>query len=359
MTLVIFDMAYPEWVLKHKRKKTEITCIGGRYYLYARKSYWCKKSKKYKDSTDLIGRITQEDGLIPKKPRIKAKSEYNSEEIILIAFFAILCGAKGWVDIANYGKAKEDYLGRYYKFKNGIPSKDTISRFFEELTVDKFKEYFTHWFENELLRKINDMVTIKAIVPYNVRSLYLLNLRGTQQQISNDVALNKDHYLVNIINKNSNIAGDLKEYFGKNTELNSYESKIHKCTISSDIEFINEKYPEWEHLKYIIQVMDIKINRKDYYLCSTDIKPKEILGFIYDNNDTQRLVTKALATPEPEKAIRTTRGNAPEITNLMGQITDMLLKRVQQKGQYISELQNLCGWNDQILEAVICGAYQQ
>ena len=72
---------YPDWVLKHKKKGTNISCISGRYYLYAVSSVWNKeKGRAQKITNEYLGRIT-EDGLIPSKKRtIKAETPVTVKE---------------------------------------------------------------------------------------------------------------------------------------------------------------------------------------------------------------------------------------------------------------------------------------
>jgi len=61
---------YPDWVVKHKAKGTNISKIKGKYYLYAVSSKWNKeKGRAQKITNGYLGRITEE-GLIP--PRQKA-----------------------------------------------------------------------------------------------------------------------------------------------------------------------------------------------------------------------------------------------------------------------------------------------
>lgn len=60
---------YPEWVLKHRAKGTNISCINGRYYLYEVGSVWNKEKKRSQKVTKkYLGRITK-DGLIPPKEK--------------------------------------------------------------------------------------------------------------------------------------------------------------------------------------------------------------------------------------------------------------------------------------------------
>ena len=52
-------MAYPEWVLKHKAKGTQINCVNGHYYLYEVSSVWNKeKGRAQKITKAYLGTIT-------------------------------------------------------------------------------------------------------------------------------------------------------------------------------------------------------------------------------------------------------------------------------------------------------------
>lgn len=62
-------MAYPDWVEKHRRKGTNISCIKGKYYLYECTSkYDPEKKRSQKITTKYLGRITEE-GLIPPRKK--------------------------------------------------------------------------------------------------------------------------------------------------------------------------------------------------------------------------------------------------------------------------------------------------
>ena len=65
---------YPEWVLKHKKKGTYINVANGKYYLYAAHSERVPGTSKVRRVCDgYLGRITEKEGLIP--PRDKVKGE--------------------------------------------------------------------------------------------------------------------------------------------------------------------------------------------------------------------------------------------------------------------------------------------
>jgi len=64
-------MAYPDWVLQHKKKGTYVNCVKGRYYLYAAHSERIPGTKKVKRICDgYLGRITEEEGFIPVKDKV-------------------------------------------------------------------------------------------------------------------------------------------------------------------------------------------------------------------------------------------------------------------------------------------------
>lgn len=67
-------MAHPEWALKYKQKGTELRCINGRYYLYRISSKYDKERKVTKKIThEMLGKITEKDGFIPKGEGRKQK----------------------------------------------------------------------------------------------------------------------------------------------------------------------------------------------------------------------------------------------------------------------------------------------
>ena len=88
---------YPEWVMAHKAKGTYVNCVGGKYYLYAAHSQRVPGTNKVRRVTDgYIGRITQQDGLVPK--RAKAPADVRVYEYGLCMTMLGLCGdiAKGF-----------------------------------------------------------------------------------------------------------------------------------------------------------------------------------------------------------------------------------------------------------------------
>lgn len=73
-------MAYPEWVEKYRQKGTNISCIRGKYYLYACTSKYDPDKKRARKITgEYLGRITEE-GLIPPRKKREEVKEISTKE---------------------------------------------------------------------------------------------------------------------------------------------------------------------------------------------------------------------------------------------------------------------------------------
>lgn len=77
--------------------------------------------------------------------RVERNKLHSVEEILLLTLAAIICGSEGWRDIERFGKAKIELLRQIFPFKNGIPSDDTLRRFFRVLDPKAFQSWFVGW----------------------------------------------------------------------------------------------------------------------------------------------------------------------------------------------------------------------
>lgn len=82
-----------------------------------------------------------------KDPRSTRNQLYSENEILLLTLCAVLCGAEGWQDIEDFGKAKLSFLRHYFEYAQGIPSDDTIRRFYRSLNPSEFERLFRDWVE--------------------------------------------------------------------------------------------------------------------------------------------------------------------------------------------------------------------
>lgn len=109
-------------------------------------------------------------------PRIERTKQHLLIDILCLAVIAVIGGAEGWEDIEEFGKQKRDWLKKYLRLPNGIPSHDTISRVFRRIKPEAFQQGFARWIESlnkqagwkhvaidgKTLRRSHDRKTMKS-----------------------------------------------------------------------------------------------------------------------------------------------------------------------------------------------------
>ena len=60
-------------------------------------------------------------------------ARHDLGELLVIAFVAVLCGATGCVEMAEFGRSQLKFFKRHLKLKHGVPSHDTFSTVFRML----------------------------------------------------------------------------------------------------------------------------------------------------------------------------------------------------------------------------------
>jgi hypothetical protein len=132
---------YPDWVMEHKKKGTYVNCVKGKYYLYAAHSERVKGTNKVKRISDgYLGRITQEDGLIPPKEKVTGPIivlEYGLSTTILS-----LCGnihkgmRRSFTKSGDLVMVASILACIYGEFNNLVLSQTYLSYLFSDLDMD-------------------------------------------------------------------------------------------------------------------------------------------------------------------------------------------------------------------------------
>lgn len=97
-------------------------------------------------------------------PRVERTKRHRLRDIILLAICGVICGADGWVEIEEFGKAKEAFFTEWLNLPNGIPSHDTFGRVFSLLDPKQFETSFFQWVQGIAL-------SIKGVIAVDGKTL--------------------------------------------------------------------------------------------------------------------------------------------------------------------------------------------
>ena len=88
-------------------------------------------------------------------PRVDRTKRHKLLDIIGLTICAVLCGADNWVEVAEFGEAREEWLKTFLELPNGIPSHDTLGRVFSMIDGAEFERCFAEW-----VRQITGLTSI-------------------------------------------------------------------------------------------------------------------------------------------------------------------------------------------------------
>ncbi len=97
-------------------------------------------------------------------PRMERTKRHRLRDIIILAICGVICGAEGWVEIEEFGKAKEAWFTDLLQLPNGIPSHDTFGRVFSLINPDQFEASFLQWVQGLT-------ATVKGVIAIDGKTL--------------------------------------------------------------------------------------------------------------------------------------------------------------------------------------------
>ncbi len=250
-------------------------------------------------------------------PRTPDKTEHLLIDVVTIAICAVICGANGFTEIADYGKAKYDWLKGFLELSNGIPSHDTFGRIFSLISPSAFQRCFQSWIQTvatltsgevvaidgKCLRRSHDRSSNKAAIhmvnawasrnrvtigqfktdeksneitaiPQLLSILELegcivtIDVMGCQTKIASAIVDKGADYVLALKDNQGNLAEDVKLHFEEAIQygiddyaIETYESvngghgriETRKCYTCSDIGWLEAK-AKWTGLKTIVRI---------------------------------------------------------------------------------------------------------
>ncbi|WP_295396637.1 ISAs1 family transposase [uncultured Thiodictyon sp.] len=99
-------------------------------------------------------------------------------DMIVIAIAAVLCGADGWVAIAEFGRTKQPWFAQFLELPNGILAHDTFGRVFALLQPQAFEACFRTW-----------VASIRELIPGEIIAIDGKTLRRSHDRATGLAAL--------------------------------------------------------------------------------------------------------------------------------------------------------------------------
>lgn len=347
-------------------------------------------------------------------PRMDRKKLYPLHELLFTTLCAVICGAESWYDIEDFGEARINFLRRFFPYENGIPSHDTLGRFFSLLDPKQFEVCFLKWMQalqetipefiaidgktlrrsfdksgnksaihmisafasnsrlvlgqNKVNEKTNEITAIPELLDLIMikGSIITIDAMGCQKSIAKKIVEKQAHYVFGLKGNQGNLLEDITTYFeDKSNSFDYYEEfdkghgriESRKCWATSNIDWLDVK-DDWANLQTIIKIESSRdLQSKEtkeirYYISDLEPNAKDLLRAIRSHWSIENSLHWTLDMTFREDESRIRKKNAPEN---MAVIRHVVLNMLRQADQDISirRRKKKAGWSDEYLENVL------
>lgn len=335
---------------------------------------------------------------------------HKLSDILVIAFCAVICGAKTYHDLELFGRAKEIWLSNYLSLPNGIPNADTFERIFETLDPDVVASKM-RWllkdtevagkiiaFDGKTMRgsqredsrgihvlsafltdaqivmgevicdeKSNEITAIPELLDaLNVgKAIVTIDAMGTQTKIAEKIVAKKADYCLALKGNHADIHDDVRFYFENETVENTLSSLEKGHGRIEKREYFLETAIDWLHgkelwtglraigaVKNTTTVKGNKTVEARYYLTSlSDID--SFAHAVRAHWGIENNLHWHLDVTLEEDSSRVRNKNAALMWNVLRKLALEHLKKQSYGGKSLKSLGKLAGWDNSFLERVV------
>ncbi len=231
-------------------------------------------------------------------------------EIFFLTIAAVISGANDWTAIEIFGKGQLKWLRKFFPFKSGIPSHDTLGRIFAGLDNVQFNECFAEWvnqisdstkgqvvaidgkrmrgsYDKEVgnpaihmvsayatrdslclgqmatAEKSNEIIAIPELL--NVLSLegctVTIDAMGCQKSISEKILSKQANYILGVKENQKGLLEQVEKIFRIATikdqhtwhDVGHGRAETRKCSIIDDLTFLDD-YKDWPGLTTLVKI---------------------------------------------------------------------------------------------------------
>ena len=247
-------------------------------------------------------------------PRSHVNKLHDLVDILLIGIISVISGAETWEQMVEYARSKEEFLKKFLKLKNGIPSKDTMNRVFSAIDSQQFEACFVEWvnsisnitkgqviaIDGKTLRgaksngkkspvhmvsawasesnlvlgqvRVNEKSNEITAIPTLIENLMIkdciitIDAMGTQTEIAEKIIDNEADYILAVKENQKQLLEEVKDEFrfsksietDINIDIGHGRIETRTCSVISDFSFIKNENGKCKGLKQIVKIESIR-----------------------------------------------------------------------------------------------------
>lgn len=329
-----------------------------------------------------------------KDTRRRSSGNFKHEllDIIFLVVTATVSSCNDWESIEVFGESQLPWLRKYYPFKNGIPSHDTMNRVFATLDPKVFGSYFIEWTQEICKLSKGDLVAIDGktvkgsydkkhgksavhivsayaeknrlclgqlqcheksneitAIPELIDLLYLkdatitIDAMGCQKDIVEKIKSKKADYVLAIKNNQKELFEQTKQLFvctkpdSEHIEHNidHGRAETRTSTLINDLTFLDVK-DSWKGIASVVRIKSERYNKSTkkmtietrYYISSIQTDAKEHNRIIRAHWSIENNLHWVLDVVFKEDSSRRREGNSATNFNIISKIALALIERV-------------------------------
>lgn len=357
-------------------------------------------------------------------PRIERKKLHPMREILLLTLCAVICGAESWDDIEMFGKSKLIFLRQYLPYESGVPSDDTLRRFFRAIDTTQFQHLFIQWvkewlspevagkvvaIDGKTLRgsheggqspihlvsafaseagivlgqvktseKSNEITAIPELLEWlDVRgAIVTIDAMGCQKAIAEKIIDKGGDYLLALKGNQSGLHDDVRLHFEQPaptslTRMSHAETidkghgriEVRQCRLSTDIEWLKERHPEWKNLSSIIAIDserligDTTTRETRYFISSSQAPAARMLAATRLHWGIENQLHWVLDMSFGEDQSRIRKDNAPANVAIIRHAALNMIRQTPKKRMSVKRMRKAAGWDDSLLTEVLAQVF--
>lgn len=347
--------------------------------------------------------------------RREGSTIYPLNEMFLLCFCATIANCDGWTEIEDYGKSKLDYLRKFLPFSHGIPSDNTLGRFFSRVDPSAFRDCFvafvkmafpkaeghvaidgktskgSRFGECKALHTVSAYASETRVVLAQVATeeksneitaipllLDLIDIKGSavtidamgcQTHIAEKIIGKGGHYVFGLKGNQKSLLAQAEALFASATgfaDSFTRENEGHgrkekrTCDVlcAEDVDFLrqNSEFPGLKSVARVTSERTVKgvaINEVRYYVSDLPPEAERIARAVRNHWKIENCVHWILDVSFNEDASKIRKDHAPFNLTIIRQLAVNLIKAVKRKNESIRRLRKMAAYDEAVLMRIV------